>query len=97
MNEEIKTLHRLFKALHEAKDVLGEDNWREIRERLSSGALKSEMFDTAIADARNYILKRDLSYNELISRLNPPIPFTPKKTRFPIKWFNWKRVKKIFR
>ena len=80
MTNETETLCRLFKALTKAKDILGEDNWREIRERLSSGSLKSEMFDTMITDKRNSLFKREPSYEELISRLNTPIPYVERKS-----------------
>jgi len=81
MNKEREILCRLFKSLSNCRHLIGEDNYQEIRRRLTEGSLKSEMFDTVITDTRNYILKRELSYEEFISRLNPPVRYVDKYYR----------------
>lgn len=79
--EETETLPRLFLALDKAKDILGEDIVLEIKSRLSSGSLKSDMFDSIIADTRNYVRNHELSYEEFIGRLNPPMTYIKPKDR----------------
>ena len=42
MKEEFKILCELFRVLHEAKSILGQDNWTEIRRRLIEGSMKTK-------------------------------------------------------
>jgi len=41
-DEEKERLCRLFKALGKAKDILGEENWREIRRLLAEGSMRTK-------------------------------------------------------